>query len=587
MDQRHVELFTWRPPAFVVAAPNGEGTLAGACRDMVSNALDFCEQKTRLPGRQAVVLALCAGEPAAVDYFRYGLAKEVGSALGRGHVAIKAVYLYEPDIEAEETEGPLVSRPGFDLIVWADSRADGLRELAEAMADVLYDECRAVLGPATGPRDAFLNVDIVSDDAVHQRAGRGALLASIYTQPLKVWSRLVIQLNADYCGTCRVCSSVCPFAAITIDPGATAAKIDMEKCQVCGICYSACPAGAIEAAYYDMVSLARDVQSSVRATGVKTIVLSCRGSTPPAEQIAAIAGTTDFVSVCLPCVGRTEPQFFLKALSMGVEKIAVIPCQDDHCRFEDGSRIVRSRVMLMRSLLQALNYDPNLLIFREAEGPLATVDAELCTGCGTCIGVCAYGAIGASGHAGQVLLTSAVDPALCQGCGACVVACPSKAIQMSRFADPQLLARIETALASLAKAPVNGTPAILGLRCNWCDYGDVDLPFERLRYSSQNIEVVRVPCAGRVDPLHVLWAFLNGADGVYIGGCPSGDCRYLSGTDQAEQRMARLSSLIAAAGLEPRRLRLDQIRRDSPTAFAEAIKSFAAEIREIGPLDTP
>jgi coenzyme F420-reducing hydrogenase delta subunit/MinD superfamily P-loop ATPase len=567
-------------PTLVVAEPAGEVVVAPACREMIARTLDFCEQKARMQGHAVVAEALRKGNRAVHDYFLYGLAKEIGHFLGEAEAAVKAVYLFEPESMAGEINGkkPSLSR-GLELIVWVDNPHDSLSALVQAIDEGLVQQYKALIGPPVTAMRSFLLVDVVSDRDVQERRGRGALITSMHTRPLEVWSRYVLRLNADYCGRCRICITVCPYGAISISPGATAAKIDLDKCQACGLCYSACPAGAIESAYYDFASLARDVQSSVRANGYKAIALTCRGSTPTLEEIEEILGVSGFVPICLPCVGRTPPELFLKALSMGIERIAMIPCKDDHCRFQDGSRISRNRMLLFRSLLQGLNYDPSVLIFREAEGPVATVNAELCTGCGACVGICPYGAIRADSKNGDVLFVARVDPVLCQGCGACAVGCPSRAIEISRFANPEMISQIETALATAFQ---DGNPCILGFRCNWCSYEDDDLPFDRICYSSQNIEVIRVPCVGRVDPLHVLWAFLNGADGVFLGGCPPGDCRYVSGSDQAETRFARLQGLLDASGFDSRRLRIKWFKRGTPEAYSDAIRSFAIDIRKLG-----
>jgi coenzyme F420-reducing hydrogenase delta subunit len=159
------------------------------------------------------------------------------------------------------------------------------------------------------------------------------------------------------------------------------------------------------------------------------------------------------------------------------------------------------------------------------------------------------------------------------------VGCPSRAIELSRFADTEILTRVESALAA---RPQDGAPRIIGFRCNWCSYTDADLPFDRLQYSSDHTEVIRVPCVGRIDPLHVLWAFVNGADGVFLGGCPPEDCRYKEGSSQAEQRISKLNTLLDACGFDSRRLAMEWIRRDNPEALAEKIRSFARGIEQLG-----
>jgi len=568
----------------------GQEARASTLGGMILRALAFTEQKTRLRGREAVVRALQQGQTAAHDYFRYGLAKEIGNYLGQVKATVKDVYLYEPEsategspvAEAEWATGEVVNGKtsltrGLELIVWVTGQKDLLLPVIETLDQQLTAEYKMLLGPAVSAMPGFLTVDVIDDQDVQKRVGSGALVSSLHTRPLKVWSRFIIRLNPEYCGQCHVCVGACPYDAITISAGDTTAKIDLEKCQFCGICYSACPAGAIEAAYYDFASLDKDVRTSVRSNEVKAIALTCRGSTPTAEEIEKIVGGPGFMTICLPCVGRTPPEFFLKALSMGIERIAVIPCKDDHCRFEDGSRMVRSQVLLLQSLLRGLNYSSDSLIFREATGPVAVVDTDLCTGCGTCISLCPYGAIKAEGQEDKVLFIADVAAELCQGCGICVAGCPSRAIDMAR--NPQITADIESALATSGQ---DGSPRIVGFRCNWCTYGEADPPFERLRYGSQNIEVIQVPCVGRIDPLHVLWAFVQGADGVFLGGCPADDCRYIAGSEQAEKRIATLRELMGACRFDSRRLQLDHVRRGTPDAYGHAIQSFATEVAKLG-----
>ena len=78
----------------------------------------------------------------------------------------------------------------------------------------------------------------------------------------------------------------------------------------------------------------------------------------------------------------------------------------------------------------------------EAEPLVSCVDEDLCSGCATCISVCAYNAIelveedDGKSHA-------KVNEALCMGCGACVGSCPSGAMQQRGFKDKQLLPMVD------------------------------------------------------------------------------------------------------------------------------------------------
>ena len=78
----------------------------------------------------------------------------------------------------------------------------------------------------------------------------------------------------------------------------------------------------------------------------------------------------------------------------------------------------------------------------ESEPLVSIVDEDLCSGCGTCVKVCAYNAIelveddDGKKHA-------KVNEALCMGCGACVSACPSGAMQQRGYKDKQLLPMVD------------------------------------------------------------------------------------------------------------------------------------------------
>ncbi len=61
-------------------------------------------------------------------------------------------------------------------------------------------------------------------------------------------------------------------------------------------------------------------------------------------------------------------------------------------------------------------------------------------------------------------------------------------------------------------------PKIVAFLCNWCAYAGADLAgVSRLQYPP-NIRTVRVMCSGRVDPIFVLKAYKQGADGVLVSG---------------------------------------------------------------------
>ena len=92
-------------------------------------------------------------------------------------------------------------------------------------------------------------------------------------------------------------------------------------------------------------------------------------------------------------------------------------------------------------------------------------------------------------------------------------------------------------------------------------------------------------CTGRVDPAFILRAFLNGLDGVFIGGCWPGECHYTTeGNYHALSTMLLTKKLLEHIGLNPERLRLEWISAAEGIRFAEVMNDVAKKVKELGPL---
>jgi len=92
-------------------------------------------------------------------------------------------------------------------------------------------------------------------------------------------------------------------------------------------------------------------------------------------------------------------------------------------------------------------------------------------------------------------------------------------------------------------------------------------------------------CSGRVDLSFVLRAFSIGMDGVFIGGCHLNECHYITNGNHHAYSMVQIcKKLLAHVGVNPERLRIEQMSAGEGIRFAEIMNDFSRKLRELGPL---
>jgi len=104
----------------------------------------------------------------------------------------------------------------------------------------------------------------------------------------------------------------------------------------------------------------------------------------------------------------------------------------------------------------------------------------------------------------------------------------------------------------------------------------------RLTYPA-NIRIINVPCTGRVDMIHLLKAFENGADGVYVAGCLEGECHFQNGNLKAKKRVHAVRKILEEIGIEPERVEMFNMAASDGPRFAAVAREMTERIRALGP----
>ena len=98
----------------------------------------------------------------------------------------------------------------------------------------------------------------------------------------------------------------------------------------------------------------------------------------------------------------------------------------------------------------------------------------------------------------------------------------------------------------------------------------------RLKLSfPDKLRIIRIPCVGRVDVLHILKALEGGAETVLLFGCEEGACQNLVGNILASDRVAYAKKLIAEIGIDESCVRISNVAPNDPYKFVRLIPEVA------------
>lgn len=91
------------------------------------------------------------------------------------------------------------------------------------------------------------------------------------------------------------------------------------------------------------------------------------------------------------------------------------------------------------------------------------------------------------------------------------------------------------------------------------------------------VQEVALPCAGRLQPEHLLKALEDGADAVGVICCEEGNCHHHEGNRRCQRRLEYVGSLVEQAGLDKERLMLFHLPGSAAQDMALGVGSEPSE----------
>lgn len=125
---------------------------------------------------------------------------------------------------------------------------------------------------------------------------------------------------------------------------------------------------------------------------------------------------------------------------------------------------------------------------------------------------------------------------------------------------------------------------IVAFYCRECAYAAADAAGNARTSLPTTIRSILVPCTGRVNPLHLLTALAEGADGVYVAGCLEGQCHYREGNFHAIDRVTFCRRLLESVGVEPERVQMFTMSAADSPRFVAVAHTMHRVISDLPPL---
>ncbi|MFO7987240.1 MAG: hydrogenase iron-sulfur subunit [Desulfatiglandaceae bacterium] len=127
-------------------------------------------------------------------------------------------------------------------------------------------------------------------------------------------------------------------------------------------------------------------------------------------------------------------------------------------------------------------------------------------------------------------------------------------------------------------------PQIIAFYCSNCASSAATIAEGMKKALPDNIKTVQVPCSGRIEILHLLKPFEEGADGVYVAGCQEDSCQYISGISKATRRVDQVKKILESLGIEPERIDVFNLSAGKGEAFVDTALEMTEKVKALGPV---
>ncbi len=214
-------------------------------------------------------------------------------------------------------------------------------------------------------------------ECVSQASGAASKVLGLLNYDEYLRDPTIARVDPEHCNACLECENVCAYGAISphnlTDPKGnflrTIAGINEGLCQGCGACAVTCRSKSIEVSgytdeqLYAAINSLTDFRKKIAGNGWKPVVASflCNWCSYAGADLAGMSRfeyPENIHIIRVPCSGKVDPVFVLKAFERGADLVSVSGCHPGDCHYSSGNYHARRKLKAFKDLLEFLGIDP-------------------------------------------------------------------------------------------------------------------------------------------------------------------------------------------------------------------------------------
>ena len=121
-------------------------------------------------------------------------------------------------------------------------------------------------------------------------------------------------------------------------------------------------------------------------------------------------------------------------------------------------------------------------------------------------------------------------------------------------------------------------PRIIGFLCDWAVSAEGIVGDDGTMRDLPNVSLIKVPCSGFMRPAWLEFALRNGADGVFVCGCPLGDCFNRLGNNLIRDRVVQMRRRLERQKVQPDRVTTIFYGLHDQAEFVRAVREFSERV---------